>query len=189
MVSRGLILPAVLLVGASTAEASLSPAPITVCVDYGCDITRQAPLSGTEWQSVSSLFSAAASAVDERIAIARAIGRMESLVGPYAGTTGDAPRNSSLYGGMGQLDCVAESTNTHTYLERLQAEGLLQHHRTMPREGRHRWLFGTHWTAVVEATATGEHFAVDSWYGANGDPARVQPLTAWHDGRQPDHAD
>jgi hypothetical protein len=171
---------------ASAGCALATPAAVRVCVDYGCDETRSAQVTPAEWQSIADLFSATADATAERTAIAEAVGKLETLVGDRVGTAGDAPRNSTLDTGVGQLDCIAESRNTHAYLELLAAGGLIAHHRIVERQVRHRWIFGTHWTAVVEETATGERFAVDSWYGANGDPAIVQPLATWFEGRVPD---
>lgn len=171
---------------ASAVGASAAPMEVTVCVDYGCDVTRSAQVTPADWEELADLFAGTADAAAERTAIARAVGKLETLVGDHVGTAGDAPGNTALDGGIGQLDCIAESRNTHAYLELLAAGGLIAHHHIAERQVRHRWIFGTHWTAVVEETATGEYYAVDSWYGANGDPAIVQPLATWFEGRVPD---
>lgn len=162
--------------------------PLEVCVDYGCDVTRQVRLRQDEKVRLASLFSGNSGAPAERRAVALAVGQLESIIGERAGTADDAPRNSARDGGIGQLDCIAESTNTLAYLEWLDAAGMLNHHRPAGREVRHRWLFATHWTAVLKDSVTGERYAVDSWYGANGDPAIVIPITAWRRGELPPYA-
>ena len=35
---------------------------------------------------------------------------------------------------------------------------------------------------MLEESFTGDRYAVDSWYGANGDPALVLPIAAWRRG-------
>jgi hypothetical protein len=153
-----------------------------VCVDYGCDITREVRIGPGEQARLAALFALNPDAAAERDAVAAAVGELERVVGERAGTANDAPRNTALYGTAGQLDCVAESTNTLTYLQWLSEAGLLNHHRVAGREVRRRWVFAIHWTAVLEETLTGDLYAVDSWYGANGTPALVLPLAEWRRG-------
>jgi len=167
---------------AACAAVHGAPDAVTVCVDYGCDYTRTVSMSSVEWQSIATAFADPEDADAERDAIARAIGALERVIGEKAGTAGDAPRNTSLDGRIGQLDCIAESMNTLAYLELLERHSLLTHHRVAGREVRRPLLFNTHWTAVVEEIPSGERYAVDSWYRANGEPAIVQSLSAWKSG-------
>ena len=162
--------------------------PLDVCVDYGCDVKRQVHVRHDDRVRLAALFSADGGASAERDAVAAAVGELERIAGARAGTAGDAPRNSAQYGTIGQLDCIAESTNTLTFLEWLDATGLLSHHRPAGREVRRRWLFAVHWTAVLEDAVTGDRYAVDSWYGANGEPALVIPMPAWRRGELGPHA-
>ena len=155
---------------------------LDVCVDYGCDVTRPVRIGPEERARLAALFAATPDARAERQAVAAAVGELERFVGERAGTAADAPRNTALYGTPGQLDCIAESTNTLKYLQWLDEAGLLTHHRVAGREVRRRWLFAIHWTAVLEESFTGDRYAVDSWYGANGDPALVLPIAAWRRG-------
>lgn len=152
---------------------------VQVCLDYHCDQTLQVSLNDDEWERIRDVFAAAASAVQERAAISRAIGMMERFVGDDAGTADDAPMNTADSGERGQLDCIAESTNSATYLQLFEMRGLLRAHTVEARVKRTRWLFAVHWTAVVRDRATDKPYAVDSWYRSNGAPAIVQPLDEW----------
>jgi hypothetical protein len=153
---------------------------VTVCLDYGCDYTRSTDIRAHEWRLVEEILSEVDSADAERVALAEAIGELEQIVGGKVGTAEDAPRNATPDTRIiGQLDCIAESINTERYLQLLATSELLRHHRVVGREVRHRWVFDTHWTAVIEEIDSGERFAVDSWHRRNGEPAAIQRLSAW----------
>jgi hypothetical protein len=79
----------------------------------------------------------------------------------------------------GQLDCIAESINTMTYLMLLQQDGLLVRHRVLQRRKRNPWFVDVHWTAVIEDTSDQQHYAVDSWILGNGKPPVIQKLEDW----------
>jgi hypothetical protein len=176
---------ALLLVAAATSPAGQSQ--VDVCIDYGCDLEHPIRVSQDEWHTIGSLFDEAGSAADERAAVALAVARFEQIAGLQAGTQGDLPENSGDHGGPGQLDCIAESINTHLYLQMLERASLLRWHLVKERAKRYRFVFSTHWSAVLERPDTGEAYAVDSWYGRNGDPALVIPLEQWRQGVRPDN--
>jgi len=160
--------------------SSASSHQVTVCLDYGCDYTRSTDIRAHEWRRVEEILSGADSADAERMALAEAIGLLEQIVGRKVGTAEDAPGNASPDTRIiGQLDCIAESINTERYLHLLASGELLRHHRVVGREVRHRWVFATHWTAVIEELDSGERFAVDSWHRGNGEPAVIQRMSAW----------
>lgn len=168
------------------AESALSaPSSLDVCVDYECDIERAVFIAPGPWQQVRNLLSQPDSAQAERAATAEAIGRMERIVGNQVGTAADLPRNSAGYGGPGQLDCIAESINTERYLRLFEKASLLRWHKVMPRTLRRRYLFSMHWTAVIKETDSNRLYAVDSWYGMNGDEAFVISLDEWRQGVAP----
>lgn len=156
-----------------------------VCVDYGCDVERTVFIPSDQWRAIQSLFDDADTADDERIAVAKAIGLFEHITGEQVGTSGDSPKNSAGYGGPGQLDCIAESINTERYLRLLETATLLRQHQVNTRVERHPLLFNVHWTAVIRETDSGKAFAVDSWYGKNGDAAFVTGLEEWRRGASP----
>jgi hypothetical protein len=142
-------------------------------------------LDEPSWRRVARLFVDSGNAQAERVNIARGIALMERLVGRRTGTWQDRPRNSAGTGQTGQLDCIAESINTTTYLRLLEQAGLLRWHSVEKRIKRQRWLVAIHWTAVIRAKGTDLRYAVDSWYGDNGARPLVQLLSDWRAGLPP----
>ena len=87
----------------------------------------------------------------------------------------------------GQLDCIDETSNTTTVLELLDRAGLLVWHEVRGPMSRFFVYDGwPHTTAVIVETATGEAYAVDSWFHDNGQPAEVVPLEQWVAGWGPE---
>lgn len=162
------------------------PGRFNVCFNHGCQNLASVSLSAEQWRQIQAIFSAGIrSAPEERERIAMAIGKLESLVGRVTGTDGD--KGGSLAGiwKRNQMDCVDESTNTHTYLVMLKNDGLLKHH--VPADNARRVLprIYQHYTAVIRETATDQKFAVDSWFKDNGRPPFIVPLSAWKRGWTP----
>ena len=159
---------------------------LDTCTDYHCDIIVPVTLDHRERTQIEQLFTDVKTPAEERVRIARAIGLFERLVGPKNGTNDDLGKNPSdaPYSPLGgQLDCISESTNSTTYLKQLETSGLLKWHSVSERSVRRRWLFAVHWTAVI-SDREGVQYAVDSWYGENGEPAIVLPLEEWHEGEE-----
>lgn len=181
--------PAVLLWLAAMlapAHGSDAPPPFEVCIDFHCDRRVTTALTAPEWQQVRALFPApAATPAQERAAIGRAIALLEELTGRRTGTWRDRGRNNLLDGSQGQLDCIAESRNTTTFLTLLEHADLLRWHRVEHRALRRRWLVSDHWSAVIREYPGEARFAVDSWYRDNGEPPCIQPLAEWRTGRYP----
>ena len=165
--------------------AQSTPGMFEACVDYHCDRQRPVVLDEPSWRRVARLFVDSGNAQAERVNIARGIALMERLVGRRTGTWQDRPRNSAGTGQTGQLDCIAESINTTTYLRLLEQAGLLRWHSVEKRIKRQRWLVAIHWTAVIRAQGTDLRYAVDSWYGDNGARPLVQLLSDWRAGLPP----
>ena len=159
----------------------------TVCFDHSCATVVTDSLSQDEWEmATQALRKPAATAVNERQAIARSIAVFEDIVGRHTGTFRDKGGNLRGIGQQGQLDCIDESTNTTTYLRLLERAGLLQHHRVLDRSTRFGLFVGMpHTTAVIEETATGERYAVDSWFLDNGKPPYIAKLEVWKAGGGP----
>lgn len=153
---------------------------LRVCVNYDCRGQAQIGLSPAQWRQLARLFPRSLNTpAKERRQIAQAIGLLERMVGKLTGTAKDQPRNQAT-GEPGQLDCVAESRNTERYLKALQERGWLRFHRLRERARRAPMIIDTHWTAVIQETASGQRYAVDSWFRANGKPALVMPLEDWY---------
>lgn len=170
--------------GSYLAASGLAPEPrpaaFDVCRNIGCGETVRVNLGGAEWAQVLALFTPSpADGREERARAARAVGMLEELVGPKAGTRHDAARNEPGPPGTSQLDCVAEASNTTVYLSMLESDGLLPRHRVGYPARRRLLLFFPHSTAVLVELATGLAWAVDSWHGPNGSPADVWPLDLW----------
>ncbi|RCX30705.1 hypothetical protein [Thioalbus denitrificans] len=170
-----------LLLGLLPALApAATPPPFNICHGYGCRHQTEIRLTAAEWSSVRGLFRRPpVDAAAERSRIAAAVALLESLAGRRSGTSADRACNSAGSWVRGQQDCIDESTNTATYLHLLDDSGLLRWHRSVGRVRRNPWLFDIHWTAVIGERGSGQRYAVDSWYGANGELPLVAPLELW----------
>ncbi len=161
------------------------PAAFDVCGSCGCADTVRVSLDGTEWEKVRRLFRPPPpDAQEERARAALAVGLLEELVGPRAGTEHDMPRNEPGPPGASQLDCIAKASNTTVYLLLLERDGLLPRHRVGHPAHRGFLVFFPHNSAVLLEREGGGAWAVDSWYGANGDPAGIWPMGLWRAGRE-----
>lgn len=160
--------------------ANPRPAAFDVCRSYGCTDTAHVSLSESEWAQVQTIFTPPPSGVrEERARAARAVGLLEELVGPKAGTQYAAPRNEPGPPGTAQLDCLAKASNTTVYLLLLERDGLLPHHRVDHPAHRGFLIFFPHNTAVIVERDNGRAWAIDSWYSPNGSPAAVWPMELW----------
>ena len=169
-------------------ESPATFAQFTTCSRSGCSERSVIRFSRQERQQVVDLFTPpSGSAAEERRTIARAVGLMERLVGPKNDTFADEARNTRKPSYRShQLDCISEALDTTVYLQLFQRQHLLRWHRVRyPAHRGIRTLEKPHNTAVVEQTDNGALYAVDSWFGANGDDALVVPLAIWQDGYDP----
>lgn len=185
-----LLLPAGYGAADSAQEADLIRYPVpthfNICFNHGCQSLANVSLRHEQWQEIRKLFSPEpASPREERERIALAVGKLESLAGKLTGIDND--RGGSLAGlwTSNQMDCVDESTNTHTYLVMLKNDGLLKYHVLADNARRFRPRLYQHYTAVIEETATQKKYAVDSWFLDNGQPPVILPLSVWKQGWTP----
>ena len=164
---------------------------LDVCFGGGCAETRHVSISSLEWAQIVAIFATKAGgdadkAALERTQIADAIGKLEMIVGAKIGTLGDRAGtfNNSKY--PGQLDCNDEAINTTTYIHLMQNYGLIQLHEAEDTRTRNFFFNGwPHSTAVIHEKASGEQFAVDSWFYDNGVPATIVPFKLWKSGYIP----
>lgn len=193
----GAVLPAGadedLLPGQDEPRVIENPRPdlFSVCYSHGCSRVNDVSLTSAQWETVRELFGTpASSSAEERERIARAIAKLETMVGVLAGTAGDRGGNmKGFFVGHPQLDCVDEATNTTTYLRMIENDGLLEWHRvSQPRARGLRILRLPHNTAVVTDLSDERSYAVDSWFDDNGIPPAVVPLAVWADGWHPGDA-
>jgi hypothetical protein len=197
--------PAALLAAASLLAACSTPGNITMsserandpltgfayCFSFGCaDMYTDLRFTPSEWAEIGQIMEQPTHAADERVQIARAITRIEQILGPRAGTNIDTGGTGfRLTGGPGQLDCYAEAANTTVSLQMMQSAGWLKFHQT--GEPMMRGLpYGTmgieHATGTVTETATGRRWAVDTWFFDNGGPTFVVDLEDWRSGWHPE---
>jgi hypothetical protein len=159
----------------------------SVCHDNGCASLSVVGLTEAEWNSVLALLeSAPASAAEERERLGQAIALMEQHVGEMTGTWRDKA-GSFNFTTPGQMDCHDEAINTTLYLTLFRRYGLLRHHEIAPTATRVGWIINglPHTTAVIREIATGERWAVDSWFLDNGLPPYILPLGVWRRGWTP----
>ncbi|MGE0384326.1 MAG: hypothetical protein AB7Q97_06305 [Gammaproteobacteria bacterium] len=120
----------------------------------------------------------------QRIRIA--VWQMQVLAQKYQPLLGnDLAVNDREYGVQGRLDCVDSSSNTATYLGILAELGHLPGWTVARPRVRDWYDFNqVHWTAVVQDQASGELWAVDSWFRPNGNLPFVLPLADWKAARR-----
>ena len=169
------------------------PSRFSICYGNTCAKRATVSLSSEEWRQVRLLFAPAAPvAAQERAAIAHAVALLEQIVGTKTGTHQDLPMDVPGFGKPGQLDCIDEATNTTVYLTLLYNDALLRWHTVGGRATRGPFTgLVTSWphsTSVVRDISSGEQYAVDSWFLANGEPPYIVPMSVWWSGWRPDAA-
>jgi hypothetical protein len=165
-----LLLPSYLLAQAGDIKA---------CQNFGCKRQKTLKLSHKEIRRLGAQFRPKAKTpAKERAQIAKAIALMERTVGPKAGTKRDKAENLGA-GEPGQLDCIAESRNSQSYLRFFQRQGWLRWHKVDKRVKRNPWLFDVHWTATIKERKSGRVYVVDSWFLPNGQSPQIISLEAW----------
>jgi len=168
----------------------VNPRAFTVCHEHGCQERSPVSLSPAQWGEVRALFTPlSANAAQERARISQAIGLMERLVAPQAGTAGDVGGTFEGVGrGHGQLDCEDEAANTTQYLAMMSDDGLIRFHSTVGWAWRGHFIHGwPHTATVIEEQGSGARWSVDSWFEDNGKPAHVVPVRQWKNGWAPAH--
>ncbi len=163
----------------------------SVCAGGGCAEVLQVELTDDEWQKIAQVFVMPdfiePTAALERDQIAQAIGIFESIVGVKTSTATDRAGTFGNADYPGQLDCNDEAINSTTYMRLMRQQGLIKLHEV--EDTRTRNFFFTGWphsTAVIRELATGERYAVDSWFYDNGFPATIVPFAVWKSGYIPE---
>jgi len=159
-----------------------------VCHDVDCLNLTSVTLDKAAWQNLGDNFSVSGkSAEAERNQISAAIALFEEITAPIAKTQTDLARNDSGSVGDRQLDCIAETVNTTTYLMLFEQQGWLKWHQVgFPK---HRGLFtlqAPHNAAVIVEEATGREYVVDSWFHKNGEQPEIVTADQWSAGYDPD---
>jgi hypothetical protein len=161
---------------------------VFVCHAYGCSKQTRFRFADQDLATLKDVMTKSAkdgSAAEERRAVAYAIAWMETRVGEVIGTKADRPgMDFAASGDPTQQDCVDEATNTTSYLLVLARNGLLKHHTVGTPFSKENLLRGIggwpHWTAVLQETASGQRWAVDSWIYANGENPAIVEVEKWY---------
>jgi hypothetical protein len=161
---------------------------VYVCHAYGCQRRTKVTFSPNDIAELTKLMAKVKKTdtpAEERRAVAWAIGWMEVRVGNEIGTSADRPgMDFTASGDPAQQDCVDEATNTTSYLHVLAHNGLVKHHTVgvpFSKENLLRGVSGwTHWTAVLQETASPQKWAVDSWIYANGENPAIVEVEKWY---------
>ena len=157
-----------------------------ICMGGGCAEVKQVVLTNEDWQTVVHIFSQNGeefNAARERKLIALAIGAMETIVGKKTDTDSDLAGTFGNSDYAGQLDCNDEAINSTTYMRLMHRQGLIKFHEVADMRTRNFFFSGwPHTTAVIREIASGERFAVDSWFYDNGFPATIVPFSEWKAG-------
>ena len=167
-------------------SAALEGAEVRICFDYACAHEATAHFDAPTLEAASRFMTAASGAADERERVAMVMAQFYGLAGRqtpiWRDRGGNRFDNTDLPGAM---DCLDHTANTTTFLRLLQQAGALRFHRVGEPLRRVRFLVAEHWSAQIIEAATGEQFAVDTWYFDPGTPALVVPIQAWRDGDLP----
>lgn len=159
-----------------------------VCIGGGCAESKHLSLTYEEWRKITEIFYRAgptADAKQERQLISAAIGELEKIVGAKTDTAQDLA--GTFHQLKGQLDCNDEAINSTTYMRLMRLGGLIKLHEIEDMRTRNFFFNGwPHSTAVIHEVATGDRFAVDSWFYDNGFPAIIVPFALWKSGYIPD---
>ncbi len=158
-----------------------------VCSDVECTQRTSVTLDQENWRRLGNSFSEKAGSPEaERHQIKSAIALFEDIAGPITNTQYDQPGNDIRLG-QRQLDCIAETVNTTTYLMLFEQQGWLKRHRV--GSPKHRGLFtlqAPHNAALIVEKASGREYVVDSWFHKNGEPPEIVPAEKWSAGYAPD---
>ncbi|MEZ7843383.1 MAG: hypothetical protein QMB33_04755 [Opitutales bacterium] len=157
------------------------------CASAGCRQLSRLSYSEPEWQSIRAIFEPAQqNAAEERERLLVAVAAIETLVGEKNGTSSDFAKNQRKGSQGPQLDCIAEAANTTVALLLLQQDGLIRYHRVShPQHRGFARLQYPHNSAAIIEIANNAHYAIDSWFFANGEQPICVSVAEWKAGFRP----
>ncbi len=154
---------------------------LEICHGYGCKFRSRLRLAAADESQFATIMAAGSeSPAAERSAISRAVSYFEDRTREVTGAVDQRKSEFGASGVRGQMDCIDESTNTHTLLKYLERHNLLRHHEVAANASRGFLVDGRypHSTAVVR-DESGVKWVVDSWYAPMGGAPDILPLSAW----------
>lgn len=175
------VLEAVTATNTQAGAAALDPlaAPLIACSGTACRHQWLVVLDADDRADIRAEFAATDTPEQERRAVARAIARIETSVGHQNGTWADAAGNHPTdTDDPDQLDCVSETINTRSYLQRLAQAGLLAHHH-LGRVAIRFTLILQHVAGTIVDDSDDAEYVIDSWVGANGEEPSVENYSDW----------
>jgi hypothetical protein len=175
----------VLLVSALAAVLAHADETVKICHNYGCLTEAAAIYSDRRLAQVHDLLAAAATPAQERDLVAKAIGQLYAWAAEQTPIGADRGGDYADDGKAGRMDCIDHSMTTDRFLHLFARLGWLRFHRVGTIVVRHRWIFGQHFSAVLEDRQSGKRYVVDTWFRDNGRPAVVMSLADWYAGGGP----
>ena len=158
------------------------------CSSAGCRQLSRLFYTESEWQSIRAIFQPAQqNAAEERERLLVAVAAIETLIGEKNGTSTDSAKNQRKGSQGPQLDCIAEAANTTVALLLLQQDELIRYHRVgHPQHRGFAQLQYPHNTAAIIENANNAHYAIDSWFFANGEQPICVSVAEWKAGYRPE---
>lgn len=159
---------------------------VTVCSGYGCTFQTQFTFTADDIRQIAVIMGETRSEdppAAERKSLGKAIAWIERRVGASTGTDRDRAGLDFIgAGSKSQQDCVDEATNTTSYMLVMERYALLDHHKVIRPVAKGNMIMGRwpHWGAMLEERGTGEKYAVDSFFGANGEPPLIMAEAEWY---------
>lgn len=158
------------------------PTRIYVCHGFDCSFKTRYNVTAEDLNRFAAIMADGVSSPEaERKAIARADMFYEERAALAIGYRDEPKSSIGQSREKGQMDCIDESTNTHSLLMFLENNGWLKHHDVLSNVSRGLFVDGRypHSTAVIRERATGVKWAVDSWFGATGQTPDIVLLNEW----------
>jgi hypothetical protein len=158
------------------------PERIYVCHGFDCYYKTRYDVTYADFDRFARIMAQGTSSPEaERAAISSANMYFETRAAKAVGVADKAKSSFGKSGEKGQMDCIDESTNTRSFLLFLARNGWLKHHDVLMNESRGAFVDGRypHSTAVLREHATGEKWAVDSWYEDAGGPPDIMRMADW----------
>ncbi len=168
-----------------TADGSAS---LSICYNWSCAKVERLQFTASELAEVATQMRACpGDGLYERLQRLRiGIWRMELLAKHYVPVLGnDLAVNDQDSELEGRTDCVDNATNTSTYLAILRDLGAMPGWKVGKPRVRDGLTIDVHWTATVIDEASGDQWAVDSWFRPQGHLPFVSPVSDWARGHKP----
>jgi len=175
----------VFLVGCGTRIPQMTLDSISrdaIPVAYGFGRTNRATISisDADWAKLERTFKPAPQTPqEERHRLRQSVAMMERIAGEQTPICHDVGKNVRPAAGIGQCDCIDESTNTTVYLHLFRQSHFLHWHDVLEPTFRAPLIFDSHNTAQIRDRSTGMCYAVDSWFLDSGEPPYIQEIRSW----------